>query len=107
MAVPFQTPLRRAIHFQRHGHEFGAKDEFEYERMADAFMMRVPSATMQQCFRPAGRDRLRIDHSLRHFGSASVKPEYLHTFHVVDDDKIRRFGRTIEYFRWECARKFD
>jgi hypothetical protein len=36
--VPFLNPVLRQIHFQKHGHKFGASDEFHYERMADAFM---------------------------------------------------------------------
>ena len=41
--VPFESPRKREIHFYRHGNEFGAANEFDYERMAAAISMSAPS----------------------------------------------------------------
>jgi hypothetical protein len=36
--MPFLNKWERDIHFAKHGHEFGAADAADYERMADVFM---------------------------------------------------------------------
>lgn len=36
--MPFANADLRAIHFGRHGHEFGAANELQYEQMADGFL---------------------------------------------------------------------
>jgi len=69
--MPFANPLSRAIHFAKHGHKFGATTEFEYEKMADAFMAAPLRAGLYECVNPTGtHDRIRLDGANRHFGVA-------------------------------------
>jgi pyocin large subunit-like protein len=50
--MPFANELERAIHFAKHGHEFGASTEIDHERMADAFLSHPMTMTMRECIRP-------------------------------------------------------
>jgi hypothetical protein len=65
LTVPFANPYLLQSHFDRHGHEFGATSEQEYEQMADAFMSQAPSPDLHDgvCVNPRGNgmhDRLRL-----------------------------------------------
>ena len=49
----FQNAIERAIHFQKHGHEFGAADEFVYEQIADNFSaLDADTSERQRVVRP-------------------------------------------------------
>jgi pyocin large subunit-like protein len=62
VTVPFHNARQRAIHFVRHGHEFGAANEFDYESMAEAFMASPMHPNMHEGTRTTGtRDRIRLD----------------------------------------------
>ena len=104
--MPFANHYERDIHFQKHRHEFQAQDADEYERMADAFMSARRSPDIMQCFRRGGEDQVRLSYSTRYFGVARISPEpgYIKTFHIVDEQKIRRHGDIFQYFRFECNR---
>lgn len=103
--MPFASPDERAIHFARHGHEFGAANEVEYEQMADGFMSQPLTIGMRECTRPNGRDRIRIFLVNAHFGVAVVASTVVRTFYVVPTHQIiRRGGTTLSFFTYECAR---
>ena len=52
--MPFANAYERAIHFAKHGHEFGASTELDYEHMADMFLNRPMTITTRECLRPTG-----------------------------------------------------
>jgi hypothetical protein len=70
--MPFANAEERSLHFKKHGHEFGATDEVEYEGMADAFMGGPMSITTRECVRPSGNHRVRVNIVHKHFGVAVV-----------------------------------
>lgn len=102
--MPFQDTLERDIHFAKHGHEFGASDAMEYERMADAFMFDPIIADVRECIRPGGMDRLRFGYSSHRLGVACTRPVFIRTFHVVRSVNIASHGGTRGYFQWQCGR---
>lgn len=105
ITVPFATSLHRDIHFKKHGARFGASDAEEYERMADEFMFGDKDRNTRECTRPNRGQRLRFNTWTRYFGSAaSVAPEHLKTFYVVEQGHINFHGGEISYFGWECGR---
>jgi hypothetical protein len=102
--VPFQDAMQRAIHFQKHGHEFGAADEFVYEQMADNFMSRALDADTAECVRVARADRVRLGCTLRHFGVACTAPAFVRTFYSISQTKIANRGGCAGFLAHECAR---
>lgn len=46
--MPFADANQRAIHFARHGHEFGAADELQYEQMGDGFLAGPITISMRE-----------------------------------------------------------
>src|SRR5258708_4701747 len=102
--MPFADAYRRAIHFQSHGQQVGAVDEFEYERMADDFMAQRLSPVLQQCYRP-NNDRVRLEFMTRHIGV--IRTHSVRTFYIVSTARIAHFGGAAPYFRFECNRVDD
>jgi hypothetical protein len=102
--MPFVNQWERDIHFAKHGHEFGAANADEYERMADVFMSGALEPDAQQCFRPTRVDRLRFGFITRRLGVACTKPVYIRTFHVVMITFVTTHGGSKGYFRWQCGR---
>jgi hypothetical protein len=102
--MPFANQLQRDMHFRKHGHEFGAANEIQYEQFADAFMFGDMNDTTNECSRPNGRDRLRFDESNRHFGAACLRPIVLKTFYRVSYLKVMRRGGPLGFFTQECGR---
>jgi hypothetical protein len=101
--VPFRLPIHRAKHFMRHGHEFGAADELEYERMADAFMQSPLLSTMIQCIRTITPfDRLRLDSGTRFYG-VEAPSAYLKTFMVKDAFNIAYRGGPAGFIAHKCT----
>jgi hypothetical protein len=103
-AMPFANQNERDIHFQKHGHKFGAADAAEYESMADTFMFGAMTISMAECTRPNAIDRLRFNYANRHFGAASIAPEFVKTFYPVSLHTIAHHGGPVSYFAYECAR---
>lgn len=102
--MPFANPFQRAIHFQKHGHEFAASSAIEYEQMADAFMTSPLLLTMRECIRPGGSDRVRINIANKHFGVAIVSSSVIKTFYIIPVHQILRRGDVTSFFSYECAR---
>jgi hypothetical protein len=102
--MPFANPQERAIHFAKHGHEFGASTEIDYERMADTFMSRPMTMTMRECIRPNRTHRLRVDLAKDHFGVAVVSANTVVTYYVVPFHRKHRRGGIAPFFAYECSR---
>jgi hypothetical protein len=103
--MPFADATQRAIHFAKHGREFGATDELHYEQMADGFLAGQLSLAMRECFRPNGIDRLRVNIVNKHFGVAVVACAIIRTYYIVPSHQIvRRTGTIVKFFNYECAR---
>ena len=102
--MPFVNSWERAIHFARHGHEFGVSSEEEYEHMAESFMFGDMTPPTQECMRPSLVDRLRFNGRNRHFGVACVVPVFIRTFYPVNAMKIARHGGPDLFFAFECGR---
>lgn len=102
--MPFANAQERALHFQKHGREFRAADEIQYEQMADAFMGGPMTLTTRQCIRPDQIDRLRFNIANDHFGAAIVQSTTLKTFYIVPFVRIHRRGGKVQFFAYECGR---
>jgi hypothetical protein len=93
------------MHFQKHGHQFGAVDAVDYEIMADDFMFGEMDTHTWQCQRPLQGSRLRFNTWNKKFGAASpVTPEFVKTFYVVSQRYVNSHGGEMAYFGWECGR---
>jgi hypothetical protein len=103
--MPFADADRRAIHFAKYGHQFGAADELQYEQMADSFLAGDMAISMRECVRPNGTDRLRVNIANNHFGAARVGCDIIKTYYIVQPHQIiRRTGTVAKFFTYECAR---
>jgi hypothetical protein len=101
--VPFASGKQRKIHFVRHGHEFGAADEYEYERLADAFMSMPLHPDIYECINPTGKnDRNRLEGMTRYFGVAH-SVSVLRTFHIRDASSIAYRGGPMGFVLHKCA----
>lgn len=103
--MPFADANLRAIHFLKHGREFGAVDELQYEQMADGFLGGAMTIAMRECVRPNGTDRLRANIANNHFGVAIVGCAIIRTYYIVPPHQIvGRTGTIAKFFGYECAR---
>lgn len=104
--VPFHSAYQRAIHFVRHGHEFGAANEFDYEQMADAFMAAPIHRDLHEGLRTRRSgdvDRIRCHSVTRHFGVV-YNVVTLRTYYIVGISKIRKHGGAAGFVVAECAK---
>ena len=103
--MPFLNSYERTSHFLRHGREFGATTEEEYEQMADAFMRRILSPILQECIRmnARDRDRVRLHFDRGNFGIA-YRQTILRTYHMKSQTKIRNRGGAAALLAYECGR---
>jgi pyocin large subunit-like protein len=102
--VPFATAYQRDSHFKRHGGEFGAATEAEYEAMADRFMLGPMNANTRDCTRSNGDDYLRMDLIRTDFGVTCVTSGFLRTFYRPTTIKIWNRGGTARFLAYECAK---
>ena len=102
--VPFPNARQRATHFAKHGSDFGAANEFDYERMADAFMSAPMHPSLHECTRPIGtHDRIRLDATTRHFGVA-FNILTIRTYHIRSAHSIALRGGPAGFIAYECAK---
>jgi hypothetical protein len=104
LAMPFETQFSRDIHFQKHGHKFGAVNAIQYENMADNFMFGAMTMSMAECIRANAIDRLRYNYMNRHLGVASVAPVFVRTFYPVPQHTVAHHGGAASFFTYECGR---
>jgi hypothetical protein len=102
--MPFANAEQRTLHFERHGHEFQAANELQYEALADAFMSAPMSISMRECVRPNATHRVRLNIANDHFGVAVVAADTIKTFYIVPLHKIIRRNGKMGFFNYECAR---
>jgi len=102
--MPFTNAQELAMHFERHGREFGATTQVQYEVMADAFMAAPITITTRECVRPNGTHRVRLNIMNKHFGVAVVASQIILTFYIVPLHKVIRRGGIANFFTQECAR---
>ena len=102
--MPFANAEERDLHFKKHGHKFNAPNAIAYEQMADAFMFGPRTLTTREDFRANLIDRLRYNFANRHFGVASIAPEFVRTFYPVPLHTVNHHGGSAAYFAYECAR---
>lgn len=101
--MPFPNAVQRATHFLKHGGHFGALNEFDYERMADAFMSALMHPHLHECTRPTGtHDRIRLDAITRHFGVA-YNVLTIRTYHIRDAHGIAMRGGAAGFVAFKCA----
>jgi len=102
--MPFANELERDLHFAKHGHKLGATDPLEYERMADRFLFEAMGIHTRECVRPRRASRVRFDFGMHYEDVASIRPQFVRTFYLVELRLIRRRGGEAGYFRYECSR---
>jgi hypothetical protein len=101
--VPFPNARQRASHFIKHGGDFGALNEFDYERMADAFMSEPMHADLHECTQLHGtHDRIRLNATTLHYGVA-YNVLTIRTFHIRDTYSIARRGGPAGFIAFKCA----
>jgi hypothetical protein len=101
--VPFLNARDREMHFKKHGSVFGALNEFDYERMADAFMSEILHADLHECRRLTGtQDRIRLNGINRHYGVA-YNLLTVRTYHIRDEHGIRLRGGPAGFVAFKCA----
>lgn len=101
--MPFASAHLRAIHFAKHRYAVGAKDEFEYERMADAFMSGPMHPNLFECTNPTGtRDRVRLDAGTRFLGIA-YGVLTIRTLHTRSVTQIAAQGGPAGFVAHKCA----
>lgn len=96
----FASVRKKYNHFKRHGYEFGAKDADTYEQLADAFLAKPPTATMQICTRVDG-DIVRYDTATGEFGIMSVD-SFIRTYFSRPNGTPAEFASNLRYFRNQC-----
>ncbi len=102
--MPFANARQRNIHFQKHGAEFGAATEADYEAMADLFMSGPMNANTKDCTRVACDDYVRMDLVKTDFGVTCISTAFLRTFYKPPAMKIWNRGGTKRFLAHECAR---
>jgi len=105
--VPFGSVYQRDIHFQRHGAEFGAATQAEYEAMADLFTSGPMNADSRDCTRhrlDGDEDYVRMDLRRTDFGVNCANRGFLRTFYRPDPGNIRVRGGCSGFLVYQCAR---
>lgn len=100
--VPFANSHERADHFKKHGADFGAKSDRQYEAMADAFLLGSKSSTALDYTRSQG-DVVRFDPVTDEFGVLSATGEVRTYFKPVPGVTHAR-STNLEYFEVSCLR---
>jgi pyocin large subunit-like protein len=100
--VPFATSYDRTAHFQKHRSCFGARSEFEYEAMADAFLLGpLDRHTTAECYRSGGAV-LRYNAFTEEFGV--VGPHGFVLTYFKPDPVVHGLASNYAYFLAECQK---
>ena len=100
IARAFADSGSRADHFQRHGSEFGASSEDEYERMAREYLNTEASISVLDCIRLGNGDIIKYDIASQAF-AVMRKDGIIRTF-FKPDPAWHGFPSHLEYFQVEC-----
>ena len=101
-SVPFANSHERADLFKKHGADFGAKSDRQYEAMADAFLLGPKSSTALDYTRSQG-DVVRFDPVTDEFGVLSATGEVRTYFKPVPGVTHAR-STNLAYFEVSCLR---
>ena len=102
IAIGFASPSDRADHFKNHGDDFGAASEFEYERMAVAFLNAPKDAHILQGTRFGNGDIIRF-HTVTEAFAVMRSDGIVKTFYKPDP-AWHGFSTNLAYFKNECAK---
>jgi len=102
IATGFADDGDKADHFQRHGREFPAASEDEYERMAKEFLNAAPSATTVDCIRRGNGDMIRFDKVTQAF--AVLRSDGVIKTFFKPDPAWHGFPSNLRYFQVECGK---
>lgn len=98
----FYSKYLRDQHFDDHGADFGAKDEEEYERMADEFLGGPLKSSTLECIRASSNDLIRYDYRTEEFGILSAD-RYIKTYYIPKPS-LHRKRTNKTYFESECKK---
>ena len=97
--MPFLDAARRALHFKKHGHDFGPCDELQYEAKAEAFFALPVGYPVHEFVRQDGsRDRVRFNEATDEFGLISADGMIVTYFRP---DPAEHGKRTNLIYFWE------
>jgi pyocin large subunit-like protein len=102
IATGFASASDRADHFEKHGKDFTASSEVEYEQMAVAFLNAPGSRDILEGTRRSNGDTMRFDRITQAFavmGSGGI----VKTF-CKPDPNWHGFISNLAYIRNECAK---
>lgn len=99
----FETRNSRLRHYGAHGHEFGATDPLNYERLADTFLGKpiTPNThpTMHECI-TQDNDLVRFDEATNEFGVLTAE-KVIRTYFMPDPTE-HGFASNLDYFHNRC-----
>jgi pyocin large subunit-like protein len=91
----FQTPLKRASHFAKHGRVVGCLNEIDYEKTALAFFART-DYNIRVSRRPRENDVIYYDYQTNEFG-VLTRVGYIRTYFKPNTSK-HLFPRNLDYY---------
>lgn len=97
------TPRDLPDHFTRHGKALGARDEREYEEMADRFLGGPGSSTTYDCIRSRNGDLVRYDSATDEFGVLS-KYGVIRTYYKPNPWNRTKYPTNLDYWRAQCLK---
>ena len=106
--MPFSPydPTELQEHFERHGQEFSAANQIDYEQMADAFWARVVNPPLHECMRTNGM-KCRYDTQTEEY-SVLAKWGWVVTYFIpvpcsrMIVENCHGFASNWEYFEDSC-----
>lgn len=109
--MPSFEPTELWDHFYRHGADFGAATDAEYEMMAATFLTAARHADLMECTRKYSGDLVRYDRVTRAYGVLSISGVIRTYFKPVpcapgiplSPPDCHEDGSNIQYFRKRCA----
>jgi len=102
VAIKFEDSAARADHFQKHGAEFGASSDIDYEDMARDFLNGPPPQTVLDCTRRSNGDYIRFDRATDAF--AVVRADSVIKTFFKPQVAWHKFRSNLAYFQWECSK---
>jgi pyocin large subunit-like protein len=97
----FASQTKRREHFGKHGAEFGATNEVDYERLADAFLTAPKTPEIWECRRPRENDVIRYNHTTNEFGVLSSVGR-IRTYFKPDVAE-HTLPRNLDYYLVNCV----
>jgi len=98
--LTFRTPMKRARHFQDHGSDFGASDEFDYESMANSFLTNPLDSDTLEGTRGRDKATIRYNTATEEYGVISFDG-YIRTYYKPDP-AIHGLPSNLDYFNSNC-----